>query len=203
MIGRRGAVGILGGTFDPIHVGHLAIAEAVRDALALERVLFVPALEPPHKPGVRLAPAADRARMVELAIAGNEAFELSRIELDRPGPSYAADTVELIAAASGGRPSFILSVEALAGLPSWHDPVRFLAACRLVVVPRAGAPELDVGWVAERFPGVPAEVVAVDGPALAISASTIRARVAAGRSIRYLVPDAVRSHIADHGLYRS
>ncbi len=198
------SIGILGGTFDPIHLGHLAVAEEVREALGLERVLFIPALRPPHKPGIPLAPGEDRAAMVALAIAGNPAFALSRVELDRPGPSYAADTVELLAAAeraAGRQPdlTFILSTEALAGLETWHAPDRLLAACRLAVVPRAGRRVEGPHWLADRFPR--AHAVFLDGPDLAISATEIRRRVALGRSIRYLVPDAVIAYIADHGLY--
>lgn len=199
-----GSIGVLGGTFDPVHVGHLAIAEEVREALGLERVLFVPAPRPPHKPGVPLAPPEDRAAMVDLAIAGNPAFELSRVELDRPGPSYAADTVELLARgerALGRTPdlTFILSTEALAGLTAWHEPARVLAVCRLAVVPRAGRSAEGPDWLAQRFPG--ARAVFLDGPDLAVSGTAIRRRVALGRSIRYLVPDAVVAYIADHGLY--
>lgn len=199
-----GSIGILGGTFDPIHVGHLAIAEEVREALGLARVLFVPAPRPPHKPGVPLAPAEDRAAMVRLAIRGNPAFEASPVELDRPGPSFAADTVEVLAAherAEGREPdlTFILSTEALAGLETWHDPERLLDACRLAVVPRAGRGAEGPGWLSERFPR--ARAVFLDGPDLAVSGTAIRRRVALGRSIRYLVPDAVIAYIADHGLY--
>jgi nicotinate-nucleotide adenylyltransferase len=199
-----GSIGILGGTFDPVHVGHLAIAEEAREALGLERVLFVPASRPPHKPGVPLAPAEDRSTMVAVAIAANPAFELSRVELDRPGPSYAADTVELLGAAerAAGRTAdltFILSTEALAGLAAWHEPERLIAACRLAVVPRGGPGADGPGWLAERFPA--ARAVFLDGPHLAISATAIRRRVALGRSIRYLVPDAVAAYIADHALY--
>lgn len=200
----RGSIGILGGTFDPIHLGHLAIAEEVRESLGLERVLFVPARRPPHKPGVALASAEDRAAMLALAIAGNPAFELSRLELEREGPSYTADTVELLAATerdAGREPdlTFILSTEALAGLPVWHEPERLLGACRLAVVPRAGRVAEGPRWLAARFPD--ASAVFLAGPDLAISATAIRRRVGLGRSIRYLVPDAVIAYIADHGLY--
>jgi cytidyltransferase-like protein len=124
-----GRTGILGGTFDPVHLGHLAIAEEAREALGMERVLFVPAGRPPHKPGQRLAPVADRVAMVEVAIDGNPAFRLSRVEVDRPGPSFAADTVEILAAAeraAGREPDlwWILSAEAFAAIASWRDPAR-------------------------------------------------------------------------------
>jgi len=201
-----GSVGILGGTFDPIHIGHLAIAEEVREALGLARVLFVPSRVPVHKPGRAVSPAEDRVAMVALAIAGNPAFELSRAEVDRAGPSYAVDTLETMAdeaRAAGHEPdlTFILSAEAYAALPTWHRPERILELCRMAVVPRPGAPPADPQAMARRLPGADRRTVLVDGPQLDISASRIRARVAAGRSIRYLVPDAVIAYIGDHDLY--
>jgi nicotinate-nucleotide adenylyltransferase len=202
-----GSLGLLGGTFDPIHIGHLVIAEEVREALGLERVLFVPAGIPPHKPDRPITPAEDRVVMVELAIAGNPTFELSRLEVDRPGPSYAVDTLELLASqvrARGGEPdiTFILSAEAFAELPAWRDPARLLSLCRMAVVPRAGLGAPGAAWLHEHLPGSEDRVAFLDGPNVDLSATQIRARVAAGRSIRYLVPDAVIAYIGDHGLYR-
>lgn len=201
-----GSVGILGGTFDPVHIGHLAIAEEVREALGLERVLFVPASEPPHKPDRRISPADDRAAMVALAIGANPAFELSRIELNRPGPSYSVDTVEALLDgwAGGAAPPtlfLILSAEAAVELPDWREPRRLLSRCRIAVVPRAGV-GLPSGWVEREFPGLGDRFVLIDGPDLGVSGSAIRERVRLGRSIRYLVPDAVVAYIGDHGLYR-
>jgi nicotinate-nucleotide adenylyltransferase len=201
-----GPLGILGGTFDPVHVGHLAIAEEVREALGLARVRFVPAGRPPHKPGVPVTDPAHRLAMVELAVRDNPAFEVSTVELERPGPSYAVDTLERFHAetrAEGRTPDlvFILSVEALRDLPTWRAPMRILELCRLAVVPRSGFRELPNAWAAEHFPGLEARILLLPGPQLDVSASAIRARVAAGRSIRYLVPDAVVAYIADHGLY--
>jgi nicotinate-nucleotide adenylyltransferase len=204
----RGSIGLLGGTFDPIHHGHLVIAEEVREALGLERVLFVPAGIPPHKPGRPITPAEDRVAMVELAIAGNPTFELSRLEVDRPGPSYAVDTLELLAAqvrADGREPdiTFILSAEAFVELPTWRDPARLLSLCRMAVVPRAGRGAPGAAWLHEHIPGQEDRVLFLDGPNVDLSATRIRARVAAGRSIRYLVPDAVMAYIADHALYQA
>jgi nicotinate-nucleotide adenylyltransferase len=201
-----GSVGVLGGTFDPIHLGHLAIAEEVREALGLERVRFVPTAVPVHRPGRPIAAAADRVAMVQLAIAGHPAFEVSRAEVDRPGPSYAVDTLEGFVAevrAAGGQPdfTFILSAEAYAGLPTWHEPARLLELCRMAVVPRPGAGPPDPVAITALVPGADRRTIVLDGPRLAISGSTIRARIAAGRSIRYLVPDAVAAYIGDHGLY--
>ncbi len=203
-----GRVGVLGGTFDPIHVAHLAIAESAREVLGLEAVLFVPAGQPWQKAGRPVSPAADRAAMVELAIAGNPAFAMSRLELDRDGPSYTADTLATLADEAGSADRepdlwFLLSAEALAGLPTWHEPERLLRTGRLAVVPRDGAsgPSADADWMATTYPDLADRVTFLDGPRLRLSASELRASVAAGRSIRYLVPDAVADYIGDHGLY--
>jgi nicotinate-nucleotide adenylyltransferase len=200
------ALGVFGGTFDPIHVAHLAVAEAARDALGLERVLFIPNRQPPHKPDQAVTPAADRLAMVRAAIADNPAFESSTIEIDRDGPSYTADTLEALrgerlAAGESGELALILSAEALTGLATWHEPARVLELATLVVVPRDGSPAIDADAIARLVPGAEARVVMLDGPRMRLSASDIRARAAAGRSLRYLVPDAVAAYIGDHGLY--
>ena len=200
-----GSVGILGGTFDPIHIGHLAAAEEVREALGLERILFVPAGIPPHKPDRVITVPEHRLAMVELGIADNPAFAVSRVELDRTGPSYTIDTLQALAVPVDGRVpelTLILSAESFRGLPSWHEPERLFALARLAIVPRGGLAPPGKRWVEEHFPGIDPRVVALDAPRLRLSATDIRARVAAGRSIRYLVPDAVIRYIEDHDLYR-
>ena len=202
----RGRLGILGGTFDPIHLGHLAIAEGAREALGMEAVLFVPVGIPPHKPGSRIAPAAHRVAMVEAAISGNPAFRLSRVEVDRSGPSWAVDTVVLLAGAeraTGREPDlwWILSSEAFATIGTWREPLRLIEACRMAIVPRAGAPTPTAAWAEACLPGASGRVAVVDGPELGVSSSLIREKVAAGRSIRYLVPDAVAEYIAENRLY--
>jgi nicotinate-nucleotide adenylyltransferase len=205
---RPGSLGVFGGTFDPIHVAHLALAQEAAESLGLERVLFVPAGSPPHKPGIAVSPGADRLAMVQLAIAGNDRFRASRIELDRHGPSYTVDTLEALAAgreASGipGEIVLILSADAFLGLPSWREPRRVLALARLAVAPRDGYPEAGPGFLAAEFPGLADRAIFLDGPRIRLSASVLRDRAAAGRSLRYLVPDAVAAYIGDHGLYRS
>jgi nicotinate-nucleotide adenylyltransferase len=197
----------MGGTFDPIHVGHLAIAEEAREVLGLERVLFVPAGEPPHRPAASVADARHRAAMVELAIAGNASFELSRIELDRPGPSYTSDTLDELAAAARAADrepdlTFILSAETLRDLPTWHAPEHLVDTSRIAVVPREGYPAPDRAWLRAQFPDRDGRFDLLEGPRLGLSSTSIRGRVAAGRSIRYLVPPAVAAYIAEHGLYR-
>ena len=169
-------------------------------------ILFVPAGRPPHKPGGPEASVEDRVAMVGLAITGNPAFELSRIDVDRPGPSYTTDTVALLAAieaAAGRTPdlTLILSAETLADLPDWREPRELVERCRIAVVPREGHPAPEPAWLAARFPGLEDRFDLLDGPRLGISSTGIRERVAAGRSIRYLVPATVERHIADHHLY--
>lgn len=196
-----GSLGILGGTFDPVHHGHLVIAEDAREALGLERVLFIPAALPPHKPGRPITAAEHRLEMAELAVAGNPALAVSPIEIERGGTSYTVDTLDLLRRQGCDDLWFILSSEALAGFPAWRDPGRILELARLAVVPRGGASGLGAGWVRDRFPGQEDRFRFLPGPLLPISGSVIRRRVAAGRSIRYLVPDGVERYIANHRLY--
>ena len=204
MTAAGGRLGLLGGTFDPIHNGHLAIARSVRASLDLERVVFIPAGIPPHKPGQRVTPGVDRAAMVALAIAGDAGLDLSTIELDRPGPSYAVDTLAALADAKSGELrtlEFVLSAEAFAGFPTWREPGRILELARLAVVPRAGARPIDDAWMDASLPGWRERVDFVDGPLVDVSASVIRDRVRAGASIEGLVPEAVADYIRAHRLY--
>jgi nicotinate-nucleotide adenylyltransferase len=195
----------MGGAFDPIHIGHLAVAEEARDVLDLETVLFVPTGFPPHREDA-VAPGEDRLRMTALAIAGNPAFQLSRIELDRAGPSFTLDTLEQLAAqqrAAGRVPNLvlILSAETFHDLPGWHEPRRILEVARVAVAPRVGHATPDRDWLEAHFPGLEERVAYLQGPRLGVSSTMIRARLAAGRSIRYLVPDPVVADIREHGLY--
>ncbi len=199
-------IGVLGGTFDPIHIGHLAVAEEARDALGLERVLFVPAGLPPHKTDRLITPPAHRLAMVELAVADNPAFEVSRLEIDRTGRSYTVDTLEALAADADpdGEPRdlvLVMSVEQFRDLRSWRGPERILDLAVLAVTPRDGYPDANRAFLAEHFPGREDRAVFLDGPRLRLSASELRDRAARGRSLRYLVPDAVAAYIGDHALY--
>jgi nicotinate-nucleotide adenylyltransferase len=203
-----GSVGVFGGTFDPIHVAHLAVAQEAVEALGLERVVFVPAGQPPHKPGQPITSGAHRLAMVELAISGNDRFAVDRLELDRDGPSYTVDTLEALgeeAEPDGVRPDLvlILSAEAFLALPTWNEPRRVLDLARIAVAPRDGYPGAGEAFVAEHFPDHLGRVVFLDGPRLRLSATELRERAAAGRSLRYLVPDAVAAYIDDHALYRN
>lgn len=203
--------GILGGTFDPPHLGHLVLAQEVHARLGLDRVWFLPAGVPPHKTGRAVSPAADRREMVQRAIAGDERFALSVVELTRSGPSYTADTLEQLRAQWGHHVvlHLILGWDMLMYLPNWHAPERVLAATDVVVAahrPDAlGAPSArdDLARLAQRIPAVTGKVVVLPAPQLDISASALRERVASGLPIRYLVPDAVREYIDQRGLYRA
>jgi nicotinate-nucleotide adenylyltransferase len=204
---RAGSIGILGGTFDPFHDGHLGLARAARDQLGLERILVVPAAVPPHKQGRPISPAAVRLAMVEAGIAGEPRLEASRIELDRDGPSWTVDTVAALAAmehAAGREPDLtvILSAESFAGLASWHEPERLLDLARIAVAPRAGHPPPDASSIAATFPGRDGRIVVFDGSIVDVSASEVRRRVAASRSLAGLVPSGVAEVIAVDRLYR-
>ena len=203
-----GSLGIFGGTFDPIHVAHLAVAQEAAESAGLERVVFVPAGEPPHKPGLVISAAAHRLAMVELAVAGNPRFSVDRREIDRGGPSYTVDTLDALSAeavAAGRRPDLrlILSAEAFLDLMTWREPRRVVELARLVVAPRDGYPAAGPDFLARHLPDLADRATFLDAPRLRLSASELRRRAAAGRSLRYLVPDAVAAYIGDHGLYRN
>ncbi|CAN5528907.1 nicotinate (nicotinamide) nucleotide adenylyltransferase [soil metagenome] len=198
----RGARGIFGGTFDPIHVAHLAVAEAARDELGLASVTFIPAGRPPHKDDRVISPAAHRFAMVEAAIAGNPAFGVSRMEIDRAGPSWTVDTLAALRPVDPTPLALIIAMDSFLDLPSWHEPSRVLELATLVVAPRDGVPDAPADFLERHLPGAVGRVMLLDGPRLRLSASELRGRAAAGRSLRYLVPDAVRAYIDDHGLYQ-
>jgi nicotinate-nucleotide adenylyltransferase len=204
---RPGSIGILGGTFDPFHDGHLALARAARNQLGLARILVIPAAVPPHKVGQAISPARDRLAMVEAGIGNEPGFEVSRIELDRDGPSYTVDTVAELAAAeraAGREPDIavILSAESFAGLAEWHEPRRLLDLARIVVAPRAGHPAPDEPAIERLTAGRADRVSVIDGPLVDVSASSIRRLAAAGKTLDRLVPPGVARYIETHRLYR-
>ena len=186
----RARVGVFGGTFDPVHVGHLAIALAAVESIPLDRVLFVPARRSPLKDRDPLASVADRVAMLEAAIANEPRFALSRVELEREGVSYTVDTLEALRAE--GELFLILGSDALADLARWRAPDRIRDLATILVAARPGAPEPDPKHRAHAF----------DAPRLDISSRELRARAARGLSLRYLVPDAVWEQIKKRELYR-
>jgi nicotinate-nucleotide adenylyltransferase len=193
-------VGIIGGTFDPVHTGHLVLAEQARDELSLDLVLFIPAGDPWRKAHREITPAEHRLAMLRLAIEGNAAFGISDVELRRDGPTYTADTLETLA---GERLDdafyFIVGADALADLPNWHEPERIVRHAMLAVAPRDDTAVADVLL---EVPQYAERVVRFTMPRMDISSTDIRERVRAGRSVRYLVPAAVEAYIRERGLYR-
>lgn len=199
--GQPRRIGVLGGTFDPVHNGHLHIAHALRTALDLERVVWVPAGRPPHKTGQIVSSDRDRLAMLDLALAGSAVDQIDTIDLERSGPSYTADTLELLAESfAPARLFFLMGEDSLRDLPSWHDPERLLRAAELAVAARPGV-DADLAVVARQIPTVQGRVHVIPTKEIAISSSEIRRRVRKNLSIRGLVPAAVEAYIRDHGLY--
>jgi nicotinate-nucleotide adenylyltransferase len=194
-------IAILGGTFDPIHNGHLAIAEEARVVLGFERVLFVPAARQPLKRGEHSAAPQQRLEMARLACDGNPAFEVSPIEVERAGPSYTVDTLEALHATDSGDLHFIVGADAAADLYRWHAAGRIVALARIVVIGRPGF-ALDRVALGHHLPGLEARLTLLEGPGLDIASSELRRRVAAGLPIRYQTPEPVVEYIARHGLYQ-
>ena len=182
-------VGVFGGTFDPVHVGHLAIARAAIETVPLDRVVFVVARRSPLKDRSPLASEADRLTMLRAAVRGESAFAVSTLELDRPVPSYTVDTLEELAR-TGASLFLILGGDAFADLARWHRAERVRELATILVAARPGAP-------------APAGARLLDAPLLDVSARELRARAARGRSLRYLVPDTVWRYIEERGLYRA
>ena len=197
-------LGILGGTFDPIHLGHLILAQATADHLGLDQILFAPTGVQPLKRDRPTSPAADRVAMVAAAIADNPRFALSRVDVDHPGLSYTVETLDRLRAAWGPDAAFwfVVGLDSLANLLAWRDPAGILARARLAVAPRPGV-TVDFPALTAALPTLPTRLDPVPAPLIAISASDLRARVAAGHSLRYFVPDAVAAYIAAHRLYRN
>ena len=197
-------LGILGGTFDPIHFGHLLAAEEARVALRLDRVLFAPASDPPHKQEYAKLPVAHRTSMVRLAIADNPTFDISTVDIDRPGPHYTVDTIHLIRDEWGtgtDETYFIMGADSLAHLLTWHQPAQLIQLCRLAVVARPGF-RADLAKLEAALPGISRRLNWVEMPVLGISSSDLQRRVREGRSIRYQVPANVADYVTEHRLYR-
>ncbi|MFH0847259.1 MAG: nicotinate-nucleotide adenylyltransferase [Chloroflexota bacterium] len=198
-------IGVLGGTFDPPHLGHLRLAEAVRLKLGLDEVLFVPAGVPYLKEGDRaITPAEHRVAMVRLAIKDYPHFRLSLTEVERPGPSYTVDTIAELRKdlKEGDELFFILGWDNLLALPGWREPPRLVKLCKLVAMPRAGYPVPDLKALDKVIPGIALRTTVLFSPVINISATVIRERVARGLSVSQLVPEAVAEYIKKHQLYQ-
>ena len=196
-------IGVLGGTFDPIHNGHLLMAEEARARLNLAVVLFIPAGQPWLKVASPISAAEHRVEMVRLAIADKPYCKLSAMEIERAGPTYTVDTIAELSSqlGSGDELFFILGQDNLTQLPEWKEPSRLVEMCYLVAVPRPGSPSPDLKALEATIPGISQRVMLMDKPKVDISASVIRDRVGRGLSIYHLVPEPVSSYIREHGLY--
>ena len=200
-------LGIMGGTFDPIHHGHLMIAERARCGLGLDHVLFVPAGVPWLRGDARVSDADHRLNMVELAIKGSPHFSASRIEIDRPGATYTVDTLESLKAEYGDDAGlvFIIGSDALSQVHRWKDPGRLLELCTLAVFQRAGdeCSQTLPQDLLDQLPNLEERLVRVDWSPVDISSSEVRRRVSLGNTVRYMVPKCVNKYIQRHNLYRS
>ena len=198
-------VGILGGTFDPPHIGHLWLATLAMDGMHLDRVLFMPAAQPPHKAGQAVSRATDRLLMTRLAIAGEPRFELCPIEMERPGPSYTIDSVDELERLYPGDTTIylVMAADSLAQIDTWREPDRLLERIEWIIGPRPGDPLPDREALAARFGARASRIHLLDGPSLDVSSRTLRQRVAEGRPIRYLVPRSVEELVTERGLYRT
>ncbi|MFQ5945620.1 MAG: nicotinate-nucleotide adenylyltransferase [Anaerolineae bacterium] len=192
----------MGGTFDPIHYGHLAAAEEARAVAGLDEVVFLVAGVPPHKPDEPMAPAEDRLNMVERAIASNSSFVASRIELDRTGPSFTSDSLEALAADLGSETDLylIMGMDSLAEIGTWHRPDRLIELARLVVVRRPGY-EADLKALDREVPGIAAQTDIIDMPEVEVSSTDLQDRIRNGMPIKYQVPPEVEAYIYEKGLY--
>ncbi|MBK8026314.1 MAG: nicotinate (nicotinamide) nucleotide adenylyltransferase [Chloroflexi bacterium] len=195
-------VGILGGTFDPPHLGHLVLAEYAAESLGLSRVLFVPAADPPHKRGIVRTSIDYRLPMLKLALGDRESFVVSRIDIDRPGPHYAVDMVRLLQESMPQSEFyFLMGSDSYSDLPNWNRPAELAAACKLAVMDRPGR-EWSLTMHDAIIPGLSSRVGVIHFPRLGISSTEVSRRVEEGLSVRYLVPDSVLDFIAQHGLYQ-
>ena len=198
-------VGIMGGTFDPIHIAHLIIGEEARTRLALDRVIFIPAGEPWMKPGHTVSAAAQRAEMVRLAISSNPAFSLSLNETERPGPTYTVDTLEQLLGELGYDTQLFLLLgwDSVAEMASWKAPYRISKMATVVAFPRPRFSKPEITVLERAMPGIADRIVFLDTPYLEISSTDIRTRIAEGGSVRYMVPDAVVQYITENKLYEA
>jgi len=196
-------IGVMGGTFDPIHLGHLLIAEEARNRMNLAEILFVPAGLPWLKTDRTILAAEHRVEMVRLAIADKPYFRLSTVEVERAGSSYTVDTMADLQGQIGAEDELflILGWDSLAELPEWQEPSRLITMCRLLVVPRPGYSRPKLKSLEAGIPGISQRVMLLDKPEIDISASNIRDRLAKGLSVHHLVPKPVNEYIKEHRLY--
>ena len=196
-------IGLFGGTFDPPHLGHLILASEAQIQLELDRLLWILTPEPPHKQEQLITSVDDRLAMVQLATADNKSFEISRIELDRPGPHYTLDTINLIAEQNPGADIVpIIGGDSLHDLPKWHEPQKLVYACHWIGVMRRPYQAANLDELESQLPGIRSKIHYVDAPLLEIASREIRSRIAEGKSVRYYLPASVYEYINQHQLYQ-
>ena len=198
------SIGIFGGTFDPPHIGHLILAAEARAQFGLERILWVLTPDPPHKQDRKITSIHHRLAMVKLALADDSEFELSSVDMGRPGPHYAVDTVKIIAAENpGNNLVYLMGGDSLRDLPDWNRPADFVAACYVIGVLRRPGDAIDLPALERELPGVRSKVRFMEAPLLDIAAHDIRTRSATGRPFRYYLPAPVYGYILEQALYRN
>lgn len=196
-------IGVFGGTFDPIHLGHLIVAETAREAARLDRVIFVPAGEPWHRGGSPAGGPEARLAMTRLATADNPHFEVSTVDLDRSGPTYTVDTLRILQDENpGSRLVFLLGADALAQIGIWHEPARIPELAEVVALSRPDSPAIGIASLEKVIPGAVEKIQHLEVPLIGISATEIRRRIREGLSIHYLVTPPVETYIHEQGLYR-
>jgi nicotinate-nucleotide adenylyltransferase len=196
-------IGVLGGTFDPVHLGHIRMAEEARDALNLDQVIMVPAGQPMSKPNQPISPAEHRIEMLRLAVKEIPHLALSTIETERPGPTFTVDTLNAFQHKYGDKAElyFILGWDSLEQLPEWREPARLIKMCWLAAAPRPGCPRPDLKALERDIPGISKKVIFLEKPNIDISATAIREKIARGESIDHLVSGPVEAYIKKHKLY--
>lgn len=200
---NRVRVGVLGGTFDPPHIGHLVIAQEALVYVRLSQVIFAPTSHPPHKSAENHTPIQDRLEMVRLAIAKHPRFSLSRVDVDREGPTFTVDTMRILRRQWDDNTDwfFIMGMDSLAGLLSWHEPEQLIRLCTLAVFKRPGF-EANLDELARQLPGLRERIVFIPAPSLDVAASELQRRIRNGEPITHLVPEAVVAYICENELYK-
>lgn len=196
-------IGIFGGSFDPLHYGHLIMAEYAIESLQLDLVLFAPVAYPPHKPRGGRVSIEHRIAMLQAAIYDNDRFMFSRVDVDRPGPHYTVDTIQMI---QEQYPSshlyFLMGTDSLLSFSNWYKPQQIIEQCRLAVMRRPSTQPITLNLHEDVLPGLQNSIDIIEAPAIGISSTRIVERIRGGQTIRYLIPEAVRIYIQEHDLYR-
>ena len=196
-------IGIVGGSFDPLHYGHLIMAEYAIESLQLDLVLFVPVAYPPHKPRGGRVSIEHRIAMLQAAIYDNDRFMFSRVDVDRPGPHYTVDTIQMIQAQyPSSHLYFLMGTDSLQSFSNWYKPQQIIEQCRLAVMRRPSTQPITLNLHEDVLPGLQNSIDIIEAPAIGISSTRIVERIRSGQTIRYLIPEAVRIYIQEHDLYR-